>query len=83
MSIIGLTGNLGCGKDTVAKMIQYYFRLNKNPHNFGIVNFLNNDFNCYNNLLEDSDWQIKKFAYKLKQIAAILVGCEASDFESE
>lgn len=89
--IIGITGNIGSGKDTVAKMIQYYFACKE----ISIVNqpklqsFLNgNDIYAqYNDtkfrITKDSNWQIKKFAYKLKQIAAILVGCKAEDFESE
>jgi len=100
--IIALTGNIGCGKDTVSKMIQYYFACknlgfkNSNPSidievigtlldgekNFKIFNIKGNK-DCLINAEEESGWQIKKFAYKLKQIAAILVGCDAEDFESQ
>ncbi len=84
--LIGITGNIGCGKDTVAKMIQYYFWNKKLSSLYmpccNINRFLehHNEFNTQKDVL---NWQIRKFAFKLKQIAAILVGCNAEDFESE
>ena len=89
--IISLTGNIGCGKDTVAKMIQYYYHKKKYESTFNVqynkcLEF-KMTFDEYNkldwNYSYDSGWQIKKFAYKIKQIAAILVGCKSSDFENE
>lgn len=82
---VGITGNISSGKDTLAKIMLMYLS-NKNLN----VNFIPKDINDYlENYFElccfetNSGWQIKKFAFKLKQIAAILVGCEASDFENE
>ena len=86
MAILGLTGNIGVGKDTVAKMIQYYFCKNYNEvdEDITIVKFLE-EYENYNKELHKqySTWEIKKFAYKLKQICALLIGCNAEDFESE
>jgi hypothetical protein len=99
--IIAITGNIGSGKDTVAKMIQYYFAIEKcnikDTKQFigqkpKLESFLNGidtftiDFPLTErdiNISKDSGFKIKKFSYKLKQIAAILVGCNAEDFESE
>jgi hypothetical protein len=78
--IIGLTGNIGCGKDTVGKMIQYYFAQKYENKGFNKKYTLENQLKYPANLDNYSDWKIKKFAYKLKQIAAILVGCNAEDF---
>jgi len=53
-TLIGISGKIGSGKDTVGSILQDY---------------------------SDSDYQIKKFAGKLKEIAALLIGCNVSDFE--
>lgn len=89
--IIGITGNINSGKDTVAKMIKYYFHKKKYESTFNLQynKYLNFPFTFeeYKNLgfiyYNNEGFIIKKFAYKLKQIAAILVGCKAKDFESE
>ena len=92
--IIGLVGIIGSGKDTVAKMIQYYFFYEK----FGNVDISLNKYlkgeevydSCpdqwgFNErkISEDSGWQIKKFATKLKEIVCILTGCTMEDLESQ
>ena len=88
--IIGLTGNIGSGKDTVAKMMQYYFACKNVPSGFGQKDFppIDDFLNTYDEWIlmprfSNNNWQIKKFAYKLKQIASILVGCNVEDFESQ
>lgn len=87
--IIALTGNIGCGKDTVAKMIQYYFATKNNPillDKIFIEDFIDIEVgkkDMYNLFENSSDFLIKKFASKLKQICAILVGCKEEDFESQ
>lgn len=67
--IIGLSGYIGCGKDTIGRIIQTSTAMVKeNSH--GI------DYTSYT-------WQIKKFASKLKQIASILTGIPAEKFEDQ
>lgn len=93
--IIGIIGYSGAGKDTVAKMIQYYFfnKVKSKDSEIKLHEFLSgkdiydsnyswNELTEYK-ISEDSGWQIKKYAAKLKQIAALLVGCKHEDFESE
>ncbi len=92
--IISLTGNMHCGKDTVAKMIQWYFAQKTIEracfnHFPTLKEYLDGDdsfsqsANKYSRLSEHCGWSVRKFASKLKQIAADLVGCRVEDFESE
>jgi len=74
--IIALTGTIGSGKDTVSKMIQYYFWKEYNSQYTLQQCFLEND-----RTRNWSGWQIKKFASKLKQICSILLNCKVEDFE--
>lgn len=66
--IIGISGHMRSGKDTVGVMIM---RLCNPEYDFS-------EFGCYTN-----PWQIKKFADALKEIASILTGIPRADFEKE
>ena len=78
--IIGVSGYSGSGKDTVGAIIQY-------------INFPNPKFSIeevcakyaeYEELLDDeSGWQTRKFAGKLKDIASHLTGIDIEDFEDQ
>ena len=78
--IIGVSGYSGSGKDTVGAIIQY-------------LNFPNPKFSIedvcakyaeYEELLDDeSGWQTRKFAGKLKDIASHLTGIDIEDFEDQ
>lgn len=87
--ILALSGRIGSGKDLVAKMIQFHLtnekRIGRNsmpltwncfigPKNQTVSNFRNWD---------ESGWQIKKFAGKLKQIVSLLTGIPVEDLEKE
>lgn len=87
MSIIAISGKIGFGKDTIAKIIQYLTcqhgidgdrtfedcasKIDNNGYGYA-------DFYRYN-----SPWQIKKFAYKLKQIVSLLTGIDVADLEKQ
>jgi hypothetical protein len=60
MSIIGISGRIGSGKDTVGEIIQKLCLTNKGP-----------------------EFEIKKFAGKLKQMASLLTGIPVEDFEDQ
>ena len=73
MSIISTSGKINSGKDTVGKIIRI---LTASPHftNEAVVDFLEKD-------LYESEWQIKKFADKLKDIVCMLLGCTREQLE--
>jgi len=75
--IIGISGKISSGKDTVARIVQYLTTHKDigisweefNSHDF------DNDF--------ASNWEIKKFAGKLKQCIAIILDIPVEDLEKE
>lgn len=85
--IISVTGRIGHGKDTVGSIIQYLTSecsKKKGKHYRTYEEFLkhkdgNNDFqNWYY-----SDWEIKKWAGKLKVVASLLTGIPIEKFEDQ
>jgi hypothetical protein len=60
ITLIGINGKIGAGKDTVGEIIQKLCLTNNGPN-----------------------FEIKKFAGKLKQIASLLTGIPAENFEDQ
>jgi hypothetical protein len=90
MAIISISGKIGSGKDTVGSIIQYLSYLKNQQKNITFTEFLNSNkedkeiYNFNQALCEElSDWQIKKFAGKLKEIVVLLTGCTVEDLESQ
>jgi hypothetical protein len=78
--IIGLSGRMGSGKDTVGKIIQYL--LCQNVGDVSLEDVVScDDHNWW--LEEQSGFDTKKFAGKLKQIGSILSGVPAEKFEDQ
>jgi hypothetical protein len=78
--IIGINGYSGSGKDTVGTIIQY---LNCNNPQTSIEKICA-DYSEYEYWLdEQSGWEIRKFAGKLKDIASHLTGLDVEDFEDQ
>lgn len=75
--ILSISGKMGSGKDTVGKIIQYLTSNETNPFS----NWLAAQGVCGNDLT--TTWQIRKFAYKLKQCASIILGISIEDLEKE
>jgi hypothetical protein len=73
-NLIGISGKIGSGKDTVGKIFKY-LDFEKNVMggrtSYGLGNFS----------IESSNYQIKKFADKLKDIACLLIGCTREHLE--
>lgn len=74
--IIGISGKIGSGKDTVGQIIQY---LTAQKEHKGAIDLSFRDFKDY--AFYNGDWEIKKFAYKLKQITALLLGVSVEQLE--
>jgi hypothetical protein len=81
MAIIGISGYSGSGKDTIGMIIQYL-----NCSNVGNVSIEEaiKDYKEHEWWLEDqSEWEIRKFAGKLKDIAEHLTGIPIEKFEDQ
>jgi hypothetical protein len=78
--IIGINGKIGSGKDTVGKIIQYL-----QCHNTGEITIEDVMSNPEHEwwLEEQSKFEIKKFAGKLKEIASLLTGIPVEMFEDQ
>jgi len=91
MAIIGVSGKIGSGKDTVGSVIQYLTSVYKNGYYEGDIKFMSNRPNIHKYSFEQwknhsvptniSDWKIKKYADKLKDIVCILLSCTREQLE--
>lgn len=79
-NLIGISGKLNSGKDTVGKILQWKLSDIKFPETYSIESILNN-FGQHINSNPNIEWQIKKFADKLKDITCILLGCTREQLE--
>lgn len=72
--IVGISGYIGSGKDTVAKIIQYLDVQRVYGSKVKFEDFI---------ATQESSWKVKKFAGKLKQIATLLTGIPVENFEDQ
>lgn len=80
--IISLSGYSGSGKDTVGTIIQY-LNCDEIPEGLTIEELLK-DYKDHQWWLEEqSKWEVKKWAGKLKTIASLLTGIPVKDFEDQ
>lgn len=79
--IIGLSGYIGSGKDTVGTIIQYLTTQKETISYTGSFNSYIMDIGMGGDIV--SRWKVKKFAGKLKEIATMLTGIPTEDFESQ
>ncbi len=78
-NLIGISGKMGSGKDTVAQIIQYLSDYNSLNYTHPITE---KDFNSYlKNKRFSKKWKIKRFADKLKDITCMLIGCTREQLE--
>jgi hypothetical protein len=89
MAIISINGRAGSGKDTVGRIIQYLTSecSNSNGTKYRIFEeFIKkgggSDARNYDHHYQ-SDWQIKKYSDKLKDMVCILIGCTREELESQ
>jgi hypothetical protein len=78
--LIGINGYAGSGKDTVGKIIQYLLSA---FNGVDLKKILDNYIEYEWMLEEQSEWEIKKFAGKLKQVASLLTGIPIEKFEDQ
>lgn len=76
MALIGISGKIGSGKDTVGKIIQYLSYLNHSELSW--EEYLNTKPGGYT-----GEWQIQKFGGALKDIVCTLTGCTREQLEDQ
>jgi hypothetical protein len=92
--VIALSGRMGSGKDTAGIILQHITGLQKNLTTKDVSciaeNYTDDIINSVSNykkeqwwLEEMSNWEIKKFAGKLKFVASVLLGVPIGDFEDQ
>ena len=79
--IISISGKAGSGKDTVGKIIQYLTLDDEvfSKTNADVVADIEHNGYCASR----SEWQIKKYSDKLKDIVCILIGCTREQLEDQ
>lgn len=82
MAIIGISGKIGSGKDTVGKLVQLLICKSKGVK--ADLTDVTDHTGTHDWWLEDSSgWEIKKFAGKLKVVASMLTGIPIEKFEDQ
>ncbi len=77
MKIIGIGGKINSGKDTVGEIIRYLIECDVNKSSLNKPSkFLENT------KYVKSNWKIKKFAKKVKEVASLLTGIDVENFEN-
>lgn len=87
--IIGISGKINSGKDTVGKIIQWladqYGPVTLGGEPFGentiedCIDFIKSEENL--DFPEETSWEIKKFADKLKDMVCLMIGCTREQLE--
>lgn len=83
-NLISLSGAIGSGKDSCAKIIQAMIALPEAP-----LYYISEGIEKYPELsysqifLGGTEWEIKKFAGKLKEVVCLLIGCKIEQLESQ
>lgn len=83
--IISINGRINSGKDTVGKIIEYLIARKEDIRNSKVLSyeFLGLTENNWTAIYKSQDWQIKKFADKLKDIVCLLTSCTREQLEDQ
>jgi hypothetical protein len=76
-NLIGISGKINSGKDLVGSIIQYLRSEMRTIDSFTYTEWLNYGKIDY----KSEDYQIKKYADKLKDIVCLMIGCTRTDLE--
>ena len=80
--IIGISGHIGSGKNLVGKIIQYLLLKKENKDSIWSKDAYFGDHPTAAQWLDTySDWKIKKFTDKLKDIVCIIIDCTREQLE--
>jgi len=83
--IIGISGKIGSGKDTVGDIIKY-LTMDEVVREEWLEMQGGNEkelvLNLPSNITEHTNWEVKKFADKLKDIVCMLIGCTREQLEN-
>lgn len=77
--IIGISGKIGAGKDLIGSIIRYLVQQKRIGEQHSWANWI--DWTYQDELQHEGDWEIKKFADKLKDIVCMLLGCTREQLE--
>ncbi len=84
INLIGISGRIGSGKDTVGKIIQWLCLTKMEQNNAWQNNVAFKIDNVLNGLpIVEGNWKVKKFAYKLKLVVSLLTGIPVEDLEKQ
>ena len=79
IKLIGISGKSQNGKNLTANIIQYLTA--KKPYQVSLEEYVSPDHWLHTS--ENNNWQVKSFAYKLKQVVSLLTGIPVGDLEKE
>ncbi len=81
--IIGISGRMGSGKDTLGKAIQFSRFMQRYHQTWEDFPKYMDDADAMKRVQSESGWRVVKFADKLKEIASMLTGIPRTDFERQ
>lgn len=81
ISLIGINGYMGAGKDTVGRIIQFLVARSNVKDPKTLLAYDKQGISDNTDYTYTSGWEIRKFAGKLKEIASILTGIPIEKFE--
>ena len=77
--LIGISGKIGAGKDLIGRIILLLTAKYKKEEILDILS-KGKDYDLLP-FLDETNWEVKKFADKLKDIVCLLIGCTREDLE--
>lgn len=81
-NLIGISGKMGSGKDTVGYIVQYLTDPYAKKDNLSFEKWLDEKSEVpAGYAYTASDWEVKKYADKLKDIVCMLIGCTRGQLE--
>lgn len=85
MAIIGISGKIGSGKDLTGQIIQYLTSKSSKSKTFDqyLEGASNNKWSIFHFPIYKSNWEVRKFGTKLKQMVCLLTGCTMEQLEDQ